>query len=76
MPRITPLDWKQFEKFLLFVGCTFERQKGDHRVYWRKGLARPVILPMYKNLPLFVIRNNLRTLGISPDEYLQILKKV
>jgi len=76
MSRITPLDWKQFEKFLLFVGCTFERQKGDHRVYWRKGLSRPVILPMYKNLPIFVIRNNLRTLGISLDEYLQILKKL
>jgi len=76
MPRITPLGWKEFEKFLLYVGCTFERQKGDHRVYWRAGLARPVILPMYKNLPVFIIRNNLRTLGISLEEYVQILKKI
>lgn len=76
MPRITPLNWKEFEKFLLYVGCTFQRQKGDHRVYWRSGLSRPVILPMYRSLPLFIIRNNLRTLGISMDEYLQIIKKI
>jgi predicted RNA binding protein YcfA (HicA-like mRNA interferase family) len=76
MPRITPLNWKEFEKFLLYVGCTFQRQKGDHRVYWRSGLSRPIILPMYRNLPVFIIRNNLRTLGISMDEYLQILKKI
>ena len=76
MPRITSLNWKEFEKFLLYVGCTFQRQKGDHRVYWRSGLSRPVILPMYRSLPVFIIRNNLRTLGISMDEYLQIVKKI
>lgn len=76
MPKLSPLGWKDFEKFLLFVGCRFERQKGDHRVYWREGLKRPVILPTYKNLPIFIIRNNLRTLGISVDEYLEILKKL
>jgi len=35
-----------------------------------------VILPMYDSLPLFIIRNNLRTLNISADQYLEILKKI
>ena len=76
MPNITPLGWKQFEKFLLYIGCKYQRHKGDHRVYGRSDLKRPVILPMYKSLPVFVIRNNLRTLGIGHDEYLEILKKI
>lgn len=76
MPRLTPVDWKEFEKFLLYIGCKFKRQKGDHRIYWRVGLNRPVVLPMYKNLPIFVIRNNLRTLDMTVDEYLEILKKL
>jgi predicted RNA binding protein YcfA (HicA-like mRNA interferase family) len=76
MPGITPLDWKRFEKFLLYIGCEFKRQKGDHRVYWRSDLKRPVILPTYKNLPIFIIRKNLGTLNISPEEYLSILKKI
>lgn len=76
MPHIAPIGWKDFEKFLLYIGCTFERQKGDHRVYSRAGLKRPIILPTYKSLPVFIIRNNLRTLGISHEEYFEILKKI
>lgn len=76
MPRITPIHWKRFEKFLLFVGCTFEREKGDHRIYWRKDLKRPVVLPRDLQLPIFIIRNNLRVLGMPPEEYLEILKQV
>ena len=76
MPRVALVDWKKFEKFLLYVGCVFKRQKGDHRIYWRVGLNRPIVLPMYKNLPIFIIRNNLRTLNITTEEYLEILKKI
>jgi len=56
MPRLTPIHWKEFEKFLLDVGCRFMRQKGNHRIYWRVGLERPIVLPTYKNLPIFIIR--------------------
>jgi predicted RNA binding protein YcfA (HicA-like mRNA interferase family) len=76
MPHIAPISWKDFEKFLLYIDCTFERQKGDHRVYSKAGLKRPIILPTYKSLPVFIIRNNLRTLGISHEEYFEILKKI
>lgn len=76
MARLTPIHWKKFEKFLLFVGCHFEREKGDHRIYWREDLKRPVVIPRDKALPVFVIRNNLRILGISPRRYLEILKRI
>jgi predicted RNA binding protein YcfA (HicA-like mRNA interferase family) len=76
MARISPIHWKKFEKFLLFIGCHFEREKGDHRIYWRKDLKRPVVIPRDRELPVFVIRNNLRILGISSKEYLDILKDV
>ena len=76
MPELVSIKWKKFEKFLLYVGYVFKRQKGDHRIYWRKDLKRPIVLPMYDNLPKFVILSNLRTLGITVKEYLEILKKV
>jgi len=76
MPQLTPVKWKKFEKFLLYIGCVFKRQQGDHRIYWRKDLKRPIVLPMYNNLPKFIILNNLRTLGITVKEYLEILKRV
>ncbi len=76
MTHLTPIHWRKFEKFLLFVGCRFEREKGDHRIYWREGLRRPVVIPRDKELPVFIIRNNLRILGIDSEGYLEILKRV
>lgn len=76
MLKITPIHWKEFEKFILFVGCRFKQQTGDHRIYHRSGLPRPVVIPTYRALPVFIIRNNLRLLGISHQEYLEILRRI
>lgn len=76
MPKLIPISWKKFEKFLLFVGCKFTRQRGDHRIYSRKGLSRPIVIPECKILPVFIIRNNLRVLNMSVEEYLEILENI
>ena len=76
MARLSPIYWKKFEKFLLFVGCRFVREKGDHRIYWREGLKRPVVIPRDTELTVFIIRNNLRILGIDNEKYLEILKQI
>lgn len=76
MAGLVPIHWKKFEKFVLFVGCYFEKEKGDRRIYWRENLKRPVVFPRDKQLPVFIIRNNLRVLEISPKQYLEILKEL
>lgn len=76
MARFTPISWREFEKFLLFSGCDFKRQKGSHRIYTRPGLKRPLVVPAYDMIPIFVIRNNLRILNISIEEYLETLKRL
>lgn len=59
---------------MLKAGCRFERQEGDHRIYKRDDLKRPLVIPMESDLPVFIIRNNLRILGISRDEYFKLLE--
>lgn len=76
MPKITPIHWKKFEKFLLYVGCRLARTRGDHRSYIREGLRRPIVVKTVKDTPVFIIRNDLRELGVSHNEYLEILKKI
>ncbi len=76
MSRIGSIHWKKFEKFLIKVGCQFTREKGDHRVYWKEGIKRPVIIPRVSTLPAFIILNNLKVLGVSREEYLKILNKL
>ncbi len=76
MPKKQNISNKQFQKFLIYVGCTLKRVRGDHFVYVRKDLSRPIIIPLDNPLPQFVVRNNLRLLGISWDEFFDILENM
>ncbi|MFH0764384.1 MAG: type II toxin-antitoxin system HicA family toxin [Candidatus Omnitrophota bacterium] len=76
MPRLTPIDYRTFDKFLRKIGCVFVRQKGDHRVYRKANLKRPVVIPAVREIPVFIILNNLQVLGISREEYLSILENL
>jgi predicted RNA binding protein YcfA (HicA-like mRNA interferase family) len=76
MPGIKPINWKRFEKVVFFFGCEFVREKGDHRIYHKTGLLRPVVIPRDPQLPVFIIRNNLRILGVSVEEYLSALASI
>jgi hypothetical protein len=39
-------------------------------------VLRPVVIPAYKEVPVFIIRNNLKTTGLSRDEYFRLLAQV
>ena len=75
MTRIQSIHWKEFEKFLIKVGCKFKRERGDHRIYWKVGIKRPLVIPRDTSLPAFIILNNLKVLGVSREEYLKIISQ-
>lgn len=74
MGQFGSIHWVRFEKFLLAEGCVFKREKGDHRIYWKNGIKRPIVIPRDRSLPPFIIMNNLRLLGIGKDEFLKKVK--
>ena len=73
MPKFAPVDWKTLERIFLAAGFEFVRQEGSHRSYYKQGTVRPVVIPVYREVPVFIIRNNLKTAGISRDEYFRLL---
>ncbi len=75
MPRITPVSWRVLEQVFLAAGFRFVRQQGSHRSYVRPGTARPVVIPAHDEIPVSIIRSNLRTAGISRDEYFRLLEQ-
>jgi predicted RNA binding protein YcfA (HicA-like mRNA interferase family) len=75
MPRITPIHWRKLEKVFLSAGFVFARQEGSHRSYVRTDTARPVVIPTYDEIPVSIIRNNLKTAGISRDDYFRLLEE-
>ena len=52
------------------------RAEGDHFVYTKPGIARPVVIPDWDEVPVFIIKNNLRTAGLSREEYFALLAEV
>jgi hypothetical protein len=58
------------------MGCEFKREKGDHRIYWKAGIKRPIVIPRDTALPAFIILNNLKVLNVTRKEYLKIIKNI
>lgn len=58
------------------AGFVFARQQGSHRSYVKPGIARPVVIPAYDEVPVSIIRNNLKTAGLSREDLLEILAEL
>jgi len=76
MPKIVPLSSSKLRKVFEKAGFKCVRVEGDHYVYTKHGMARPVVIPEWPEVPVFIIKNNLRTANISRDEYFELLGKI
>ena len=74
--KIKPTHYQVQVKIFEMAGCVYTRTKGDHLIYHYPGAVRPVVIPKYKEVPTFLIKNNMRVIGMSRVEYLQFLEKV
>ena len=58
------------------AGFSCVRIEGDHYVYTKDGVARPIVIPDWREIPVFIIKNNLRSANISREEYFSLLAEV
>jgi len=73
MPKFSPVPYRRLVKVFETEGFRCVRTEGDHMVFTKPGVVRPVVIPKYSVVPVFIIKNNLRTGGISRDRYFEIL---
>lgn len=59
---------------MVAAGFRFARQEGSHRSYVKDGVNRPVVIPTYREIPVFIIRNNLKTAGLSREDCFRLLE--
>lgn len=76
MLKIAPLSPIKLRKVFEKAGFRCVRIEGDHFVYTKAGISRPLVIPNWREVPVFIIRNNLRTAGMSREEYFSLLKEV
>jgi predicted RNA binding protein YcfA (HicA-like mRNA interferase family) len=75
MARIYPTNWKTQVKIFELHGCVYKRKKGSHHVLTFEGAKRAVVIPEYDEIDVDIIKNNMRTVGMSREEYFALLKK-
>ena len=75
MPRITPVDYRILLKIFQMFGCIYKRKKGSHHILNYPGAKRAVVIPEYEEVDVEIIKNNMRTVGMTRDQYFELLKQ-
>jgi predicted RNA binding protein YcfA (HicA-like mRNA interferase family) len=76
MSKIYPTDWKTQLIIFKQYGCHYKRKKGSHHVLIYSGAKRAVVIPEYDEIDVDIIKNNMRTVNMSREEYFDLLKKI
>ena len=75
--KLVPQSAKTLVKVFEMFGFTVsKRRPGDHIAMGKNGAIRPLIIPDKKDIPTFIILNNIRTAGISRKDYLKALEDI
>ena len=56
MPAIKPVPYQTLAKIFESEGFTLHRQRGDHLIYSKPEVKRPLVIPMYSAVPVFIIK--------------------
>jgi len=76
MRNLSNVTVAEFRKILFALGLERVRSKGGHEAWMKEGMTRPVIIQTHIDpIPKFVIRNNLRNIGISKQDFIGLLEK-
>lgn len=74
MGALSNISIAQFRVVLSALGLCCVRTKGGHEAWSKAGMLRPVIFQTHVDpIPEFIIKSNLRTLGLSREEFLCLL---
>ena len=74
MPKIIPIHWRRLEKVFLSVGFRFAREEGSHRSYTKPGVARPIVIPTYDEVPVSIWANA-NTVEDCRHELMEVLEE-
>lgn len=77
MSKLPMVNFKTMDRLLRHLGFAAVRQKGSH-VFYRHADGRKTTLPHHGNRDLArpLMREILREISISPDEFVELLEKL
>ena len=75
MRNLSNVTIAEFRAIMSLLGLTKVRTKGGHEAWMKAGMTRPAIVQTHVDpVPEYVLRNNLRAIGISKEGFLALLE--
>lgn len=74
---MTNITARDVVKVLTKLGFKLDRQKGSHAVYYHPDAKTRAVVPIHgkKTIKPKTLQGILRDIGMSPEEFLRLLKK-
>ncbi len=76
MPKLGPVDWRTLIRIFQMFGCQYKRKEGSHHVLRYPGARRAVVIPEYDEIDVEIIKNNMRTVNMTREQYFDLLSRV
>ncbi len=77
MSKLRPLHWQVIARVLEKLGYEHHRTKGSHAVYVKSGVLMHVTVPLNrKGIPVGTISSIIRQIGISREQFLELVEAV
>ena len=74
--KLKNIPLRLFKEYLTYKGLKVQRIKGGHEIWGGPSVKRPVVFQSHIDpVPEFFIRNNLRTLGATPQDFIDFCCK-
>ena len=74
--KLSNISIAQFREFLFEIGCTRISIEGGHEKWHKNGCLRPIIIQTRIDpIPEFIIKNNLRSLGLTRKDFIEWMKR-
>ena len=74
--KLSNISIAQFREFLFEIDCTRISIEGGHEKWHKNGCLRPIIIQTHIDpIPEFIIKNNLRSLGLTRKDFIDWMKR-
>ena len=75
MGRLGGFPAREVQTIAERLGWELRRVRGDHFVYTKAGNPENLSIPQQRDISEALLRRLLRTMGLTPDEFLRLAKK-
>lgn len=75
MKKLSNISVQEFRDILVRLGLQLLRITGGHEIWTKDGLQRAIVFQTHvEPIPEFIVRNAIRDLGMTRQEFLDILE--